>query len=55
MDTGGFLIGVKRPEREPDYSPPSSAGVKNAWTYNSTPQYVFMAWCLIKLWIYLHN
>jgi len=23
-------------------------GVRNAWSYTSTPQYVFMAWCLIK-------
>jgi hypothetical protein len=22
--------------------------VKNAWSYNSTPQYAFMAWCLVK-------
>jgi hypothetical protein len=29
-------------------SPPSSADVKNAWSYTSTPQYVFMAWCLVK-------
>jgi hypothetical protein len=29
-------------------SPPSSAEVKNAWTYNSAPLFVFMAWCLIK-------
>jgi hypothetical protein len=21
---------------------------KNAWSYISTPQYVFMAWCLVK-------
>jgi hypothetical protein len=21
---------------------------KNAWSYTSTPQYVFMAWCLVK-------
>jgi hypothetical protein len=27
---------------------PSSAEVKNAWSYTSTPQYVFMAWCLVK-------
>jgi hypothetical protein len=26
----------------------SSAEVKNAWSYTSTPQYVFMAWCLVK-------
>jgi len=28
---------VKRPWREADYSPPSSADVKNAWIGNSTP------------------
>jgi hypothetical protein len=27
---------------------PSSAEVKNAWSYTSTPQYVSMAWCLVK-------
>jgi hypothetical protein len=41
-------LGVKRPEREDDHSPPSSAEVKNAWSYTSTPQYVFMVWCLVK-------
>jgi hypothetical protein len=30
--------GVKRPEREAEYSPPSSAEVKNAWNYTSTLQ-----------------
>jgi hypothetical protein len=34
--------------READRSPPSSAEVKNAWSYTSTPQYVFMAWSLAK-------
>jgi hypothetical protein len=29
---------------EADRSPPSSAEVKNAWSYNPLPQYVFMAW-----------
>jgi hypothetical protein len=24
-----------------------------AWSYTSTPPYVFMAWCLIKQWIRL--
>jgi hypothetical protein len=28
---------IKRPEREADHSPPSSAEVKNAWGYTSTP------------------
>jgi hypothetical protein len=28
--------------------PGSSAKVKNAWKYTSTPQYTFMAWCLVK-------
>jgi hypothetical protein len=33
---------------EADHSPPSSAEVKYAWNYTSTPQYVFIAWCLVK-------
>jgi hypothetical protein len=32
-----FLTGVKRPGRESDQLPPSSAEVKNGWTYTSTP------------------
>jgi len=28
--------------------PPSSVEVKNAWRYTSIPQYVFIAWCLVK-------
>jgi hypothetical protein len=42
------LPGVKRPEREADHLPPFSAKVKNMWSYTSTPQYFFMAWCLVK-------
>jgi hypothetical protein len=38
-----FSLVVKWPEREADHSPPSSAEVRNAWSYNSTPQYAFMA------------
>jgi len=30
-------MGIKRPGREADHSPPSSAEVKNAWRYTSTP------------------
>jgi len=29
--------GVKRLGREADHSPPSSAEIKNAWSYTSTP------------------
>jgi hypothetical protein len=39
----GFLLGEKRLGRETNYSPPSSAEVKNAWSYTPNPQYVFMA------------
>jgi hypothetical protein len=35
--TGALSLGVKRSEREADYTPPSSAEVKNAWSYASTP------------------
>jgi hypothetical protein len=48
MDTGGSFPGGKAAGGEADHSPPSSAEVKNAWSYTSTPQYVFMAWCLVK-------
>jgi hypothetical protein len=35
---GAFSLGVKRPGREADHSPPlSSAEVKSAWSYTSTP------------------
>jgi hypothetical protein len=40
---GALLLGTKWPRREADHSPPSSAEVKNAWSYTSTPQYAFMA------------
>jgi hypothetical protein len=34
---GALSLGLKRPGREADHSPPSSAEVKNAWSYTSTP------------------
>jgi hypothetical protein len=34
---GALSLGVKRPRPETDYSPLSSAEVKNAWSYTSTP------------------
>jgi hypothetical protein len=40
---GLFPLGVKRPGSEADHSPPSSTEVKNAWSYTSTPQHVFIA------------
>jgi hypothetical protein len=45
---GALSLGVKRPEREADCSPPSSAEVKNAWSYTSTTPKVFMAWYFVK-------
>jgi hypothetical protein len=45
---GTLSLGIKRPGREADHSPPSSAEVKNAWSCTSTPQYAFMPWCLVK-------
>jgi hypothetical protein len=32
-----FFLGVKRPGSEADHSPPSSAEVKNAWSFTTTP------------------
>jgi hypothetical protein len=42
--SGALSLGVKRPGCEAEHSPPSSAEVKNAWSYTSTPQYAFMAY-----------
>jgi hypothetical protein len=46
---------VKLPGRKTDHSPPSSAEAKNAWSYTATSPYVFMAWCLVKYRIRLHD
>jgi hypothetical protein len=43
-----FPPGVKGAGREADHSHPSSAQVKNAWSYISTPQWELMPLCLIK-------
>jgi hypothetical protein len=40
MGTGGSFPGEKRPGREADHSPPTSAEVKKMWIYTSTPPYV---------------
>jgi len=42
--TGALSPGVKRPDREADHSPPSTAEVKNAWSYTSTPQLRMSSW-----------
>jgi hypothetical protein len=34
---GDLSLGVKRPGREVDHSPPTSAEVKKMWIYTSTP------------------
>jgi hypothetical protein len=54
---GASSPGVMRPEREPDYSSPSSARVKNEWSYKSTftSAYAFMtcrgtALSLLTIW-----
>jgi hypothetical protein len=39
---------VNRPGCEADHSSSSAAEVKNARSYNSTPAYLFLSWCLIK-------
>jgi hypothetical protein len=44
---GALSLGAKRSGRAAHHSPPSSADVKNAWSYTSTPPYIFMAWDLL--------
>jgi hypothetical protein len=56
---GALSLGVKRPGREADHSPPYSSDVKNAWSIHPLPQYASMLWCSVKnkaqgqLYIYL--
>jgi len=57
MGNGGSFPGLKRPGREPGHSLPPSVHIKNAWSYISTPQSVFMARPSVKaqgqLYLYL--
>jgi hypothetical protein len=46
--TGALYAEIKRPSRESDNEPSSSPQAKNTWNYNSTPQCVFVASCLVK-------
>jgi hypothetical protein len=48
MDTRVLSSGVIGPGREVNHSPPSSAELRNAWSYTSTPPYISIAWCLVK-------
>jgi len=55
-----FSLGVKRPDREADHSPPSSAEVNNAWNSTSTPPIRLHGLVLIKkaqvrLYFYLYS
>jgi hypothetical protein len=43
-----------RPRSEADHLFPPNTEVKKAWNYTSTPQYVFMAWYLVKHVTTLH-
>jgi len=49
-----FSSGLMCPYCEVDHPPPSSAEFKNAWSYASAPQYVFMSWSFIKKELRLH-
>jgi len=46
--SGALSLGLKRPWREADHLPPSSAEVRNTCSYTSTPQYALKAWCLVR-------
>jgi hypothetical protein len=45
---GALSLGVKQLGHKADHSPPSSVRSKNTWSYTFTPQYIFMAWCIVK-------
>jgi hypothetical protein len=54
MKMKAIIVSMGTGVSEAEQSPPSSAEVKNARSYISTPQYVFMASCLIKQEKILH-
>jgi len=43
-----YAVGTGRSWREADHSPPSSFEIKNALSYTSSSQCVFMRWYLVK-------
>jgi hypothetical protein len=45
---GGLFPRGKAAGREAEHLTPFSAEVRNAWSCNSSPQYVFIACCLVK-------
>jgi hypothetical protein len=53
---GDLSPGVKWLGHEVHQSTPSTAEVKNEWSYISTPPYTFMAWTALTLTVlYLHS
>jgi hypothetical protein len=48
VDTQGTFPGGEGKAVEDDHSSPTNPEVKNAWSYTSTPPYIFMAWSLVK-------
>jgi hypothetical protein len=46
--TGAIYIWVKRPDRDADHSPSSSAAVKSGVELYHHCPYVFLEWCYIK-------
>jgi len=45
---GVISLEVKHLGCKADHSPPSSAEVKNVWSYTFAPQYILMVWCLVR-------
>jgi hypothetical protein len=45
---GDVSPGGWQPGREANHSPSASAEFKKIWIYTSTPQYIFVAYCLIS-------
>jgi hypothetical protein len=52
MGTEALSLETKRSRREADHWPPSSAEIKNAWSYTSTPPISLHGVVLIK---HMHN
>jgi hypothetical protein len=46
------LLGIKRPERQSDHSPPSGPQVKNVWSFSFIPPFVFVTY-VQNMWLFI--
>jgi hypothetical protein len=54
MGTGAVALEINWQRLEADHSPPSSAEVKNEWSYTSIPPRILTVWCSVRHRVYFN-